>query len=64
MFEIPECTTLAMQMREHLAGKRIVDGSLGNSPHKVLMDHGLILPANIVKIYYQIFRILMKPSSY
>lgn len=34
MFEIPECVTIAHQMAEHLSGKRIVKGTLGNSPHK------------------------------
>lgn len=34
MFEIPEYVTLARQMAESLSGKRIVNGSLGNSPHK------------------------------
>ncbi len=34
MFEIPEYVTLARQMGESLSGKRIVNGTLGNSPHK------------------------------
>ena len=34
MFEIPEYTTLARQIAENLPGKRIVKGTLGNSPHK------------------------------
>jgi formamidopyrimidine-DNA glycosylase len=34
MFEIPEYVTIARQMTETLAGKRITQGSLGNSPHK------------------------------
>jgi formamidopyrimidine-DNA glycosylase len=34
MFEIPECATFARQMNEVLPGKRIVRGTLGNSPHK------------------------------
>jgi len=34
MFEIPECITIARQMAEHLAGKRVLKGTLGNSPHK------------------------------
>ncbi len=34
MFEIPEYTTLARQVTENLAGKRIAKGTLGNSPHK------------------------------
>jgi formamidopyrimidine-DNA glycosylase len=34
MFEIAECVTLAEQMSRRLSGKRIVSGSLGNSPHK------------------------------
>lgn len=34
MFEIPECMTIARQMNEHIAGKRIRTGTLGNSPHK------------------------------
>ncbi|MFZ3147465.1 MAG: DNA-formamidopyrimidine glycosylase family protein [Methanothrix sp.] len=34
MFEIPEYVTLARQMAESLSGKRIVNGTLGNSPHK------------------------------
>ncbi len=34
MFEIPEYVTIARQMAESLAGKRIAEGSLGNSPHK------------------------------
>jgi formamidopyrimidine-DNA glycosylase len=34
MFELPELTTIARQMNEVLAGKTIVEGRLGNSPHK------------------------------
>lgn len=34
MFEIPEYVTLARQMAESLSDKRIVNGTLGNSPHK------------------------------
>jgi formamidopyrimidine-DNA glycosylase len=34
MFELPEYRTLAAQMRQSLAGKRILEGRLGNSPHK------------------------------
>lgn len=34
MFEIPEYVTIAAQMSERMAGKRIAEGSLGNSPHK------------------------------
>jgi len=34
MFELPEYVTLARQMAERLAGRRIADGTLGNSPHK------------------------------
>jgi len=34
MFEIPEYVTLARQMAESLSGKRIANGTLGNSPHK------------------------------
>jgi len=34
MFELPEYLTLAGQMRQSLMGKRILDGRLGNSPHK------------------------------
>ncbi|MCX6033501.1 MAG: hypothetical protein NTV38_00780 [Chloroflexi bacterium] len=34
MFELPEYTTLARQMNEILAGKTILRGTLGNSPHK------------------------------
>ena len=34
MFEIPEYVTIARQMTDSLAGKRITQGSLGNSPHK------------------------------
>jgi formamidopyrimidine-DNA glycosylase len=34
MFEIPEYATLARQMAGSLSGKRIVKGTLGNSPHK------------------------------
>ena len=34
MFEIPECVTIAGQMADHLSGKRIHQGTLGNSPHK------------------------------
>jgi formamidopyrimidine-DNA glycosylase len=34
MFEISECIVLARQMGETLAGKVIVTGGLGNSPHK------------------------------
>lgn len=34
MFELPECVTIAHQMADHLSGKRIVKGTLGNSPHK------------------------------
>ena len=34
MFEISECLVLANQMNETIKGKRIKEGSLGNSPHK------------------------------
>jgi len=34
MFEIPEYVTLARQMAESLSGKRVAEGTLGNSPHK------------------------------
>ena len=34
MFELPEFVTLSRQMNDTLAGKTIVRGSLGNSPHK------------------------------
>ena len=34
MFEIPEYVILARQMAESLSGKRIANGTLGNSPHK------------------------------
>lgn len=34
MFELPECLTLASQMKAELAGKVVACGSLGNSPHK------------------------------
>ena len=34
MFELPEYTNLAMQMRGTITKKRIVTASLGNSPHK------------------------------
>ncbi|MCB5268764.1 MAG: DNA-formamidopyrimidine glycosylase family protein [Candidatus Cloacimonadaceae bacterium] len=34
MFELPEAMVLTRQMNEHLCGKVIEDGSLGNSPHK------------------------------
>jgi formamidopyrimidine-DNA glycosylase len=34
MFEIPEYVTIARQMAQSIAGKRIADGNLGNSPHK------------------------------
>jgi formamidopyrimidine-DNA glycosylase len=34
MFEIPEYVTIARQMNESITGKRIAEGSLGNSPHK------------------------------
>ncbi len=34
MFELPEYFTLAKQMGQTFAGKRIEKGSLGNSPHK------------------------------
>ena len=34
MFELPEYLTLARQIRETLAGKRVTEGNLGNSPHK------------------------------
>jgi formamidopyrimidine-DNA glycosylase len=34
MFELPEYTTLARQMNETLAGKNVLQGTLGNSPHK------------------------------
>jgi len=34
MFEIPEYITLASQMAKSIAGKRIIDGDLGSSPHK------------------------------
>ncbi len=36
MFELPELVTLARQINETLAGKRILRGRLGNSPHKFL----------------------------
>jgi len=34
MFELPEFVTLAAQINETLTGKKIEQGSLGNSPHK------------------------------
>jgi formamidopyrimidine-DNA glycosylase len=34
MFELPEYQTIAAQMRERIAGKRVLTGTLGNSPHK------------------------------
>jgi formamidopyrimidine-DNA glycosylase len=34
MFELPECTHIADQLSQVLAGKRIKRGTLGNSPHK------------------------------
>jgi len=34
VFELPECITLTRQMNKALRGKKIVRGSLGNSPHK------------------------------
>jgi formamidopyrimidine-DNA glycosylase len=34
MFELPEFATLCRQMNDTLTGKVIVQGSLGNSPHK------------------------------
>jgi formamidopyrimidine-DNA glycosylase len=34
MFELPEYRTLAEQMRGSLTGKRVLEGRLGNSPHK------------------------------
>lgn len=34
MFELPEYVTIAKQMNQTMAGKRILHGSLGNSPHK------------------------------
>jgi formamidopyrimidine-DNA glycosylase len=34
MFELPEFVILSRQMNETLAGRRIAQGSLGNSPHK------------------------------
>jgi formamidopyrimidine-DNA glycosylase len=34
VFELPEYLTLGRQMRQSIAGKRIREGSLGNSPHK------------------------------
>ena len=34
MFELPEYTVFAKQMNNSLTGSRIVEGSLGNSPHK------------------------------
>jgi formamidopyrimidine-DNA glycosylase len=34
VFELPECVTLARQMRETLSGKTVERGRLGNSPHK------------------------------
>jgi hypothetical protein len=34
MFELPEYITLASQINECIAGKTILSGSLGNSPHK------------------------------
>lgn len=36
MFELPEYVTLARQMAESLSGKRIANGTLGNSPHKFI----------------------------
>ncbi len=36
MFEIPEYVTLARQMGESLTGKHIAEGTLGNSPHKLV----------------------------
>jgi formamidopyrimidine-DNA glycosylase len=34
MFELPEMITFARQMNQALAGKVVLQGSLGNSPHK------------------------------
>ena len=34
MFELPEMTVLAKQMKDTLADKTVQKGSLGNSPHK------------------------------
>jgi formamidopyrimidine-DNA glycosylase len=34
MFELPECIVLVRQINETLKGKRILQGELGNSPHK------------------------------
>lgn len=34
MFELPEYTHLAGQLKEHLSGRVVREGSLGNSPHK------------------------------
>ena len=34
MFEISEMINFKKQMEENLSGKRIIEGSLGNSPHK------------------------------
>ena len=34
MFELPEYVTLAKQLADTVAGKRIKEGHLGNSPHK------------------------------
>jgi formamidopyrimidine-DNA glycosylase len=34
MFEVPEYVTIANQMKRILSGKRISQGTLGNSPHK------------------------------
>ncbi len=34
MFELPEIVTLTRQINENMTGKKIREGSLGNSPHK------------------------------
>ncbi len=34
MFELPEYVTITRQMNQHIQGKQIKEGRLGNSPHK------------------------------
>ena len=40
MIEIPEATTLARQIREDLAGRRVVTVTAGAAPHKFAWYHG------------------------
>jgi formamidopyrimidine-DNA glycosylase len=60
MFELPEYATLARQMAESLSGKRIVKGTLGNSPHKFVWYNrkpaefsGLVDGKTVGKAYFR-----------